>query len=85
MRKILRSLQKRFDIKVTTIKEAHDISSMKVDDLMGSLLTCEMSLNHISDKKNKGIALQSSIENHVTDGVEEFKDSLVDAIYLLSK
>ena len=36
VRKILRSLPKRFDIKVTAIEEAHDISRMKVDELIGS-------------------------------------------------
>lgn len=67
VRKILKSLPKRFDMRDTTIKEAQDISSMKVDDLIGSLITCEMSLNDKSDKKNKGIALQSSIEDHVVN------------------
>ena len=37
VRKILRSLPKRFDMKVTTIEEALDICSMKVDELIGSL------------------------------------------------
>lgn len=35
-RKILRSLPKKFDIKVITIEEAHDLSSIKVDELIGS-------------------------------------------------
>jgi len=34
VRKILRSLPKRFDMKVTTIGEAQDISSLKVDELI---------------------------------------------------
>jgi len=37
VRKILKSLPKRFDMKVTTIEEAQDISSMQVDELIGSL------------------------------------------------
>jgi len=37
VRKILRSIPKRFDMKVTTIEVAHNISSMKVDELIGSL------------------------------------------------
>jgi len=36
VRKILRSLPKRFDMKVTVIEEAQDIPSMKVDELIGS-------------------------------------------------
>jgi hypothetical protein len=37
VRKILRYLPKRFDMKVTAIEEAQDISSLKVDELIGSL------------------------------------------------
>jgi len=37
VRKILRSLPKRFDMKVTSIEEAQNISSLKVDELIGSL------------------------------------------------
>jgi hypothetical protein len=33
-RKILRSLPKGFDMKVTTIEEAQDLSSIKVDELL---------------------------------------------------
>src|ERR1044072_5227009 len=45
VRKILRSLPKKFDMKVTVIEEAHDISNMKVDELIGSLQTFEMAIN----------------------------------------
>lgn len=41
VRKILRSLPKKFDMKVTTIEEAQDIISMRVDELIGSLQTFE--------------------------------------------
>jgi len=34
VRKIRRSLPKRFNMKVTAIEEAHDISGMKVDDMV---------------------------------------------------
>lgn len=44
-RKILISLLKRFEIKVTTIEEVQDISSIKVKELIGSLLTFEMAIN----------------------------------------
>jgi hypothetical protein len=36
VRKIIRSLPKRFDMKVTAIEKAQDISSMKVEELIGS-------------------------------------------------
>jgi len=42
VRKILRSLPKRFDMMVTSIEEAQDISSMQVDELIGSLQNFEL-------------------------------------------
>ena len=44
VRKILRSLRKRFRPKVTTIVESKDIDSMRVDELVGSIQTYEMTL-----------------------------------------
>jgi hypothetical protein len=48
-RKILRYLSKKFDMKVTTIGEAQDIKSMKVDELIGSLqkVATDMTRNQI--------------------------------------
>ncbi|CAM8902304.1 unnamed protein product [Rhodiola kirilowii] len=40
--KILRSLPPRFAMKVTAIKEMHDITKLKLDELMGSLRTYEI-------------------------------------------
>src|ERR1044072_2015896 len=45
VRKILRSLPKKFSMKVTAIEEAQDINNMKVDELIGSLQTFEMAIN----------------------------------------
>ncbi|MCI44710.1 gag-pol polyprotein, partial [Trifolium medium] len=36
VRKILRSLPKRFNMKITAIEESQDLSTMKVDELIGS-------------------------------------------------
>lgn len=52
-KKILRSLPKRFDIKVMTIEKAQDISAIKVDELIGYLQTFEMELNDRTGKKHK--------------------------------
>lgn len=41
-------------MKVTAIKETQDLSSIKVDELISSLQTFEMSINERSEKKNKG-------------------------------
>ena len=44
VRKILRSLSARFRPKVTAIKESKDIDSMRVDELVGSIQTYELTL-----------------------------------------
>ncbi|MCI20710.1 gag-pol polyprotein, partial [Trifolium medium] len=58
-RKILRSLPKRFDMNVTTIEEAQDLSSIKVDELNGSLQTFEMAIGALVQ-----IGDSTSGENH---------------------
>ncbi|CAM8877687.1 unnamed protein product [Rhodiola kirilowii] len=45
VRKVLRSLTKRFAMKALTVKEAHDVKTMRLDELMGSLQTHEMDMN----------------------------------------
>ena len=62
VRKILRSFTKRFDMKVTAIEEAQDISNMQIDELIGVLQTYEMALNEKSDKKYKNTAFVSKDE-----------------------
>lgn len=39
IKKILKSLPERFRIKVTTIEESKNLDEMKVEELVGSLLT----------------------------------------------
>jgi hypothetical protein len=58
IRKILRSLPERFRIKVTTIEERKDLEEMKIEELVGSLQTYELSLPPV--KKLKIIALKAS-------------------------
>ncbi|KAK2422833.1 hypothetical protein QL285_033334 [Trifolium repens] len=70
VRKILRSLPKRFDMKVTAIEEAQDISNMKVDELIGSLLTFELTFNDRSEKKKKNIAFVSNIDDDDDDEIQ---------------
>ena len=55
VRKTLRSLPERFAYKVTAIEEARDVSTMKLDELIGSLQTFELNLKQ--NKKEKCIAL----------------------------
>ncbi|CAM8911348.1 unnamed protein product [Rhodiola kirilowii] len=56
--KVLRSLPPRFAMKVTAIEEMHDITTLKLDELMGSLRTYE--INHdFQTGEEKGIRPQS--------------------------
>ncbi|XP_059658431.1 uncharacterized protein LOC132304717 [Cornus florida] len=43
-RKILRSLPENWDIKATAIKEAHNLNTLELDELLGFLLTWEITL-----------------------------------------
>jgi len=61
VRKILRSLHKRVDMKVTAIEEAQDISSLKVDELIGSLQNFEITVNNKTDKKSKSIVVTPTL------------------------
>jgi hypothetical protein len=56
IKKILRSLPKRFRIKVTTIEENNDLDNMRIKELFGSLQTYEFSLPPL--RKTKSIALK---------------------------
>jgi len=56
--KILRSLLEGFRIKVTTIEESKNLEEMKIEELVGSLQTYELSLPLA--KKVKTIALKAS-------------------------
>ena len=44
VRKILRSLPESFHAKVTTIEDSKDLNEIKVQELIGSLQTYELSL-----------------------------------------
>ncbi|CAM8901340.1 unnamed protein product [Rhodiola kirilowii] len=45
VRNVLRSLTKRYAMKALVVKEAHDVKTMRLDELMGSLETHEMDMN----------------------------------------
>jgi hypothetical protein len=61
IRKILRSLPKKFDMKVTTIEETQDISSMKVDELLGSFQTFELVLMRDQKRRTKALFLSQTL------------------------
>ena len=85
VRKILRSLPKRFAMKVTAIEEAQDICNMKVDELIGSLQTFEMGLCENVEKKNKSIAFVSNTEEDSEEGNIGGDESISEAIAMLGR
>jgi hypothetical protein len=82
IRKILRSLPKRFRIKVTTIEESNDLEEMKIEELVGSLQTFELSLPPV--KKLKTIALKAS-KKKVEASSEDDSDEEEKAVAMLAK
>ncbi|CAL8134942.1 unnamed protein product [Prunus armeniaca] len=56
VKKILWSLPPPFSPKITAIEEIHDLNTLKVRELIGSLQTYEM--KHLAPKKNKSVALK---------------------------
>ncbi|GAV84760.1 UBN2 domain-containing protein, partial [Cephalotus follicularis] len=69
VRKILRCLPKSWMPKVTAIEEAKDLNTLPLEELLGSLMTHEMTIkNHEDDeeqdkKKKKVIAFKYSTAN----------------------
>ena len=57
VRKILRSLPESFRAKVTAIKESKDLDDIKVEELIGSLQTHELSFPN--QRKSKSLALKT--------------------------
>ena len=57
VRKILRSLPESFHAKVTAIEESKDLNDIKVQKLIGSLQTYELSLPN--QRKSKSLALKT--------------------------
>ncbi|XP_073282378.1 uncharacterized protein [Primulina huaijiensis] len=60
VRKVLRSLPERFNVKICAIDEAKDISQMALGDLISSLRTVEMNMDMQKKEKGKTIAFQVS-------------------------
>jgi hypothetical protein len=85
VRKILGSLPKRFDMKVTSIEEAQDIDSMQVDELIGSLQTYELTLNEKYVKKHKYIEFVSNINGDDDHTEVDMGEEVLDVIALLGR
>jgi len=82
IRKILRSLPEHFRIKVTTIEDSKDLEEMKIEELVGSLQTYELSLLLV--KKLKTIALKAS-KKKVEASSEDDSEEEEKAVAMLAK
>ena len=70
VRKILRSLTNPWLSKTTAIQEGRDISTLTYDELRGNLIAFETT--HLkNDKKKKGLALKSRVEDENNSDMEE--------------
>ena len=76
--KILRSLPKKWETKVTTIQEAKDLTKLSLEELIGSLMTYEINLsNHQRVEENKkSIAFMASTNDDEEEESESDEDSM---------
>ncbi|XP_022849862.1 uncharacterized protein LOC111371947 [Olea europaea var. sylvestris] len=74
VRKVLRSLPERFRPKVTAIKGSKDLDEVKIEELVGSLQTYELTISQ--HKKGKSIALKSIKEDESSDA-ESLRDEKI--------
>ena len=80
VRKILRSLPESFRAKVTAIKESKDLDEIKVQELIGSLTTYELSLPN--QRKSKALALKMINERVEAHGSSDEDVVKKDVAYL---
>ncbi|KAA0066663.1 gag-pol polyprotein [Cucumis melo var. makuwa] len=75
----------KFDVKVTVIEEAHDIMTLKLDELFGSLLTFEMATADRESKKGKGIAFRSThVGEEAISDTENENDQILKFVKMLN-
>ena len=76
MRKVLRSLLKRFHAKIIAIEESKDIDKIPLIELVGNLQTYELGLTRIGKtSKSKSMALKAKSSN--TDESSDNEDSKI--------
>ncbi|KAL6312306.1 hypothetical protein AAG906_004890 [Vitis piasezkii] len=71
--KILRSLPKKWETKVTIIQEAKDLTKLPLENLMGFLMTHEITMKShrdVEDKKKKSITLKVITHEEEVEEIE---------------
>ena len=85
--KILRYLPSKWHTKVTAIQEAKDLTKLPMEELLGSLMTYEISLTkqlqESEDKKKKSKALKATTKDE--EDIEEEKPSEKDDLALITR
>ena len=82
IKKVLSSLPKSWEPKVTAIEESKDLNTLQLDELLGSLITYELKQKHNEEKdeaikvdvKKKGVALkstQASVDDESSEEIDE--------------
>ena len=74
VRKVLRSLPKRFHAKITAIEESKDIDKIPLTELVGNLHTYELGLSKIG-KSGKGKSMALKAKSSDTDESSDDEDS----------
>ena len=74
VRKVLRSLPKRFHAKITAIEESKDIDKIPLIKLVGNLQTYELGLSRIG-KSGKGKSMALKAKSNDTDESSDDEDS----------
>ena len=74
VRKVLRSLPKRFHVKITAIEESKDIDKIPLTELVGNLHTYELGLSKIG-KSGKGKSMALKAKSSDTDESSDDEDS----------
>ena len=74
VRKVLRSLPKRFHAKITVIEESKDIDKILLTELVGNLQTHELGLTRIG-KSGKGKSMALKAKSSDTDESSDNEDS----------
>ncbi|KAK2975176.1 hypothetical protein RJ640_000103 [Escallonia rubra] len=71
VRKVLRSFPKRWEVKVTVIQEARDLNVLKLEELLGSLMTHEITIMIHDVKettlKKKSLALKAEASHEAEE------------------
>ena len=81
VRKIQRSLPESFHAKITAIEESKDLDEIKVQELIGSLQTYELSLP--SQRKCKSLTLKTINERVEAQDLSDEDEVKKDVAYLV--